>query len=463
MEGVTVCTARGRAHGAARARWCAGGSAALALAVAMTVGTLSTTSSAASRASSIATAPVKVAATARGRVAYREIGRGPPLVMIMGFTGTMESWEPIFVDSLARSFRVVVFDNAGLGATTMPSGTLTITTMADQTSALISALHLGRVDVLGYSMGGMIAQSLAVHHPTQLRKLVLCATFPGDGSVDRPAQKLINDLTSGSPRRAFYVLFPSNQQMAFDSQVAQGAAYPASAPASATVVAAQRAASIGWWEGDDPAGHRLASLDLPTLVSDGAVDRLDPVVNDRRVAHLIARSRLVIYPDAGHSFIYQEGTPFVHLVTTFLLGPPPPAATSTIRARYLSDFAAYSNAGRAWGARLTSLGNSSPVAKYLSADLVFAAAYVTFDDSLLNLGATGQLGRLIDHAVGADVRVMTDVLALTGSTSVPGPSWTTAITTDSKGVVTSEDALRAALGIAKLPTTTTTVRSTSSG
>ena len=103
---------------------------------------------------SIVSVPVRLARTADGVVGYREFGAGPPLVLITGYSGTMEDWDPRFVDALAQHYRVVMLDNAGIGRTSKPPGPLTIDAMADQTSALIDALHLGRSNVLGWSMGG---------------------------------------------------------------------------------------------------------------------------------------------------------------------------------------------------------------------------------------------------------------------------------------------------------------------
>ncbi|MFZ0664216.1 MAG: alpha/beta hydrolase, partial [Acidimicrobiales bacterium] len=126
-------------------------------------------------------APTKVAETAAGAVGYREVGTGTPIVLIMGLGGSIDDWQPSFVATLARGHKVVVLDNAGVGRTASLPAPLSITEMADQTSALISTLGLGRVAVLGWSMGGMIAQALAVLHPAQVSKLVLAATQPGTG------------------------------------------------------------------------------------------------------------------------------------------------------------------------------------------------------------------------------------------------------------------------------------------
>ena len=109
--------------------------------------------STASTSASVVLAPVQVAHTQLGAVGYRVVGSGPPLVLIMGYTGTMEDWDPRFVDALARHYRVVIFDNAGVGRTQPLRAPLTIDAMADQTSALISALGLGRPNILGWSMG----------------------------------------------------------------------------------------------------------------------------------------------------------------------------------------------------------------------------------------------------------------------------------------------------------------------
>jgi pimeloyl-ACP methyl ester carboxylesterase len=266
----------------------------------------------------IAARPVKTTQTSLGKVAYRVLGSGPPLVLITGYAGTMQSWDPRFVNALATHYRVVIFDNSGVDGTAQLPGTLTIDAMADQTSALISALGLGRPNVLGWSMGGMIAQALAVRHPTQVRRLVLCATFPGSGTVARPPQSDINALTDGNAKAATLDLFPADQTAAADAFGAAVGSYPAAAPVSGAVVKAQAHAVILWWSDADPAGRRIAAISAPTLVADGAVDRLDPAVNDHALARLIRGARLMLYPDAGHAFLFQDEGAFVPVVESFL-------------------------------------------------------------------------------------------------------------------------------------------------
>jgi pimeloyl-ACP methyl ester carboxylesterase len=259
----------------------------------------------------VVSAPVRIAHTRLGAIGYRVVGTGPPLVLIMGYAGTMEDWDPRLIHTLARHNRVVMFDNAGVGRTQPLRGEPTIDAMADQTSALIDTLGLGRPDVLGWSMGGMIAQALAVLHPAQLRRLVLCATYPGTGAV-APSQAAIQ---AGS-------LFPANQVDAYNAFTAAISEYPAATAVSADATTAQAVAVTKWWDGTDAAGRKIAGISVPTLIADGTDDQLDPVANDHTLARLIRRSRLALYPDAGHGFLFQEGTRFASLIESSLIGRP---------------------------------------------------------------------------------------------------------------------------------------------
>ena len=266
---------------------------------------------------SITSAPTAIARTKLGPVAYRVAGSGPPLVLIMGYGGTMETWDPRLVDALAQRYRVVIFDNAGLGGTQALPAPLGVDAMANQTSALITALGLGRPDVLGWSMGSMIAQALAVLHPDQVNRLVLCASYPGNGTTVKPAQQAINALDEGG-RQALADLFPADQAAAQNAYLAAVSSYPAAPAAPADVVAAQGHAIDAWWAGQDPAGARDAGITARTLIADGAADRLDPAVNSRTLAGLIPGATLTLFPDAGHAFLFQDQAAFAAQLESFL-------------------------------------------------------------------------------------------------------------------------------------------------
>jgi pimeloyl-ACP methyl ester carboxylesterase len=406
---------------------------------------------------SVTSTPVQVAQTTLGPVEYRELGRGTPLVLIMGYGGTMETWDPQFVDTLALNHRVVIFNNAGIGQTKALPKPLTIDAMANQTSALISALSLGRPDVLGWSEGGMIAQALAVLHPQQVRRLVLCATFPGTDMV-LPPQAAINDLTNGN---GLSVLFPANQAMAADAFAGGTESYPNAEQAPASVISAQGDAVLSWWHGDDAAGRQTSKISAPTLVADGPEDQLDAESNSRAIARLVPGAKLVLYPDAGHAFLFQEGTPFVHTIESFLSGVGRPSSTAAIRSAYLAGEARVTAAGKSWVSALKGLSpqpassgiggviaTASPTPGQIAAiDEPFAAAMTDLDYQLLAANAAGTVGTDVTAFVSADEKVTDDVLALSALSGPTAKTWTATITSDSRAAQRAGTALREALGL----------------
>ena len=266
----------------------------------------------------VVNAPTKIAHTAAGPVGYREVGAGSPVLLVMGLSGSMDDWQPAFVAGLATDHTVVVFDNAGVGQTAALSPPLSITAMANQASALISALGLGRTAVLGWSMGGMIAQALAVLHPAQVSRLVLAATQPGTGHALPVPAAAAAAVVSSDPSTVLSVLFPPDQAAAERIYTIGILRYPDFYQASRAVTSAQGLAVQQWIAGNDPAGRQLGQLRLPTLVADGTEDQLDPVANDRLLADTIPAAKLILYPDAGHAFLFQDLASFLHAVQQFL-------------------------------------------------------------------------------------------------------------------------------------------------
>ncbi len=267
---------------------------------------------------SIASAPVRTAHTRLGTVEYRAIGTGPPLLLITGYGGTIDSWPPQFVDALAHQHHIITLDNAGIGTSDSLPAPLTIDAMAAQTSALIDTLRLGRTDVLGWSMGSMIAQALAVLHPNQVHRLVLCASFPGNGTTVQPSRQELNAFESGDPQEVMAALFPADQTAAQNTYLAAISSYPPAPPAPADVLAAQRHAVDAWWNGTDPAGTKTATIAVATLIADGTLDRLDPLANSQTLAKLIHGAELRLHPDAGHAFLFQDQANFVPTIESFL-------------------------------------------------------------------------------------------------------------------------------------------------
>jgi pimeloyl-ACP methyl ester carboxylesterase len=267
-----------------------------------------------------AVAPTQTARIGKQKIGYRSIGRGRPVVFVQGLAGTIDGWPPSFLDAVAaRGHRVVVFDNEGVGRSTLRPGTLSVRRMAQDTARLVRALHLRRPDVVGWSMGGMVAQSYAVRYPKRLRRLVLLATAPGDGKAVPPDAEALRTLASGDAAALLGELFPPGQIEARDRYISDILRrFDFSGIAPPATVTAQIAASAQWIAGGDPDGAKVARIKAHALVGGGALDRLLPVANQRHLAELIPHAKLVTYADAAHGFFVQHDAEFVPQLTAFL-------------------------------------------------------------------------------------------------------------------------------------------------
>lgn len=265
----------------------------------------------------VLTTPVQVVRTPAGTVAYRELGSGPALLLIMGAGASMDGWPPGFVDALAARHEVVVFDNAGVGRTSAVAApaSLSVTAMADQTSALISALGLRRPAVLGWSMGGMIAQALAVSHPAQVSRLILASTAVGTGkAVPLPPFATVPSVNS---EQLVAQLFPKNQAAAASAYLNASQQYPGSYGVSAATFHSQYLAAEGWLAGQDAAGHLAGDIRVPTLVAAGTLDQFIVAANARQLASSVPGAKLLLFDDAGHAFLFQDAARFTRAVETF--------------------------------------------------------------------------------------------------------------------------------------------------
>jgi pimeloyl-ACP methyl ester carboxylesterase len=259
-------------------------------------------------------------------VGYRTIGSGPPLVLITGYAATLYVWDPGLLTRLAEHRRVVVFDNRGVLTTTRGRGRLTIQRMADDTAGLIRALGYRRADVLGWSMGGNIAQELALRHPNRVRRLVLAATDPGSSRAIQPksppARRVLND-PNPTIQELLRAIFPATKQAAANAYVRRLLLWPGVQPsdfnASPQIVREQGgAAGRPWLCRTCGAYGRLPRLRAPTLVADGRRDILEPPGNSRIIARRIPRARLALYGAAGHAFLFQRRVEFARRVNSFL-------------------------------------------------------------------------------------------------------------------------------------------------
>ena len=250
---------------------------------------------------------MQVVRTTDGTVAYRELGSGPVLLLIMGAGASMDGWPPSMVDALAAHHEVVVFDNAGVGRTSAVSApaSLSITAMTSQTSALISALGLRRPAVLGWSMGGMIAQDLAVSHPAQVSRLILAATAVGTGKAV-PLPPFTAAVPGLSPTQLAARALPEGSSRRSQGLPQCHPAVPRLLRGIRRHISRQYLAAERWLAGQDAAGHLAGDIRVPTLVAGGTRDQFIVAANARQLASSVPGAKLLLFPDAGHAFLFQD-------------------------------------------------------------------------------------------------------------------------------------------------------------
>lgn len=271
------------------------------------------------------TAPTQFIEAGGIRFAYRTLGadKGVPLVLMGHFRATMENWDPLVSDGLAKGRRVILFSNQGIG---LSSGQTpdTIAEMASDAILFIDALGLTQVDLLGFSMGGFIAQEIVLARPELVRKLILAGTGPEGGEdmqiyIPEVTKAATNEVTT---LEDFLILFfpPSeagqNAGRAFWKRRNERKE-DIDIPSTMQVMQAQGNA-IGAWGIPNPAYTKLKQIKHPTLVANGYNDIMVPTVNSIILFQQLLNSKLILYPDSGHGFLFQYPEEFVTDVTLFL-------------------------------------------------------------------------------------------------------------------------------------------------
>jgi pimeloyl-ACP methyl ester carboxylesterase len=256
--------------------------------------------------------------------AYRELGptTGVPVIFLTHLAANLDNWDPRVVDGIAAKHHVITFDNRGVGAS---SGTVpdTIEAMANDAVTFIRALGFPQVDLLGFSMGGMIAQVLAAQEPSLVRKVILTGTGPagGDG-IDKVTRISNLDLvraavTLRDPKTyLFFTRTPNGKRSAkeFLARLKERTEHRDKAMSVKGYRAQLKA--IHRWGLQEPAD--LSVITQPALVANGDHDRMVPTKNTVDLDRRLPDSRLVIYPDSCHGGIFQHHQEFVPAVLDFL-------------------------------------------------------------------------------------------------------------------------------------------------
>jgi hypothetical protein len=260
-------------------------------------------------------------------------------------------------------------------------------------------------------------------------------------------------------------MFPADQSIAAAAYSGSVAAYPTSTPAGKSAIVGQANAILAWWNGRDHTGHEAQRIDAPTLVADGANDRLDAIANDREVAGQIRGSRLTIFPDAGHAFLFQEGATFTFQVQSFLLGIPKPVNPEVLRDRYMAGLKKVTLVGTEWLSKIKTLGKNSTLRDVATIDLSLADSLGAFDNNLLSWGSNGPLRTSLSAYVNAEELGINDVLAIAGQSAPPIKNLSKTSARQSQVIERQENRFRRDLGLApiaaKTATTSTTLASKS--
>jgi pimeloyl-ACP methyl ester carboxylesterase len=264
------------------------------------------------------------------RYAYRRFGNsngGLPLVCLQHFTGTLDNWDPAVVDVLAEDREIILFENAGVGRSSGEVPT-SIAQMAEHVLRFVDALTLTRIHILGFSLGGFLAQEIAIARPALIERLVISGSAPEGGAgagMDRP--ELIAIYTDGDMpmneklKRLFFPATPTGQAAAaaFVDRL-QPRGVERDLPAGPQVAPAQLQAMIAWanWTGD--VAQKLAKIAHPVLVTNGDNDIMIPTRNSFVLAEGLPNATLIVYPNSGHGALFQHASTYVAHVREFLQG-----------------------------------------------------------------------------------------------------------------------------------------------
>ncbi|MEC9433168.1 MAG: alpha/beta hydrolase [Pseudomonadota bacterium] len=269
--------------------------------------------------------PIQRLDASPGRLAWREDGPGdrippaPPLLLLQRFRGTLDDWDPAFIAALAARRRVIRFDSAAIGRSEgeVPA---TVEGMAALAAEVIDRLGLPQADVLGWSLGGVVAQQLALDFPDRVRRLIVAGSSPGgiqDGPPPHPRVREV--MTRGANDEAdFLFLFHPETESATAkgrASLRRIAGQPDRGPLTSAASALAQMQAIGAWQG---VRHRLADLTQPVLVANGAHDVMLPAWRSYVLSQEAPDAKLILYPDAGHGFLFQEIEDFATQIDRFL-------------------------------------------------------------------------------------------------------------------------------------------------
>lgn len=269
-------------------------------------------------------APTRSLSAAGVNFAYRELGPKSevPVVFLVHLAANLDNWDPAVIDPIAQHHHVIAVDYRGVGASS-GAAPVTVEAMAEDIAAFIGALGHRKVDILSFSLGGMVAQALVLKYPELVRKLILTGTGPAGGKgIDKVAGVTYYDtlratLARKDPKEFLFFNRDSVGKRAASSFVQRLEERTADRDAPVKIRAFQRQLkAIKRWGRSTPAD--LSRIRQPTLIANGDHDRMVPSVLSEDLHRRIPGSRLIIYPNAGHGGVFQYHDEFASAAIDFL-------------------------------------------------------------------------------------------------------------------------------------------------
>jgi pimeloyl-ACP methyl ester carboxylesterase len=248
-------------------------------------------------------------------IAYKTFGHGEPLILIMGYTGTMDIWSPKVLNEFAKYYQVIIFDNRGMGLTSVGNKEFTIDLFGNDTAGLLDALNIKKANVLGWSMGTEIALSLTIGRPDKVDKLVLYAADCCFKTSVQPSPDVIKSVSSedaGDKMAALRTLFP--EKWLVENQDPRKYFPKITEVALKESIARQTKAMNDW----DGVCDRLPTITQPTLLITGTDDILTPPQNSLNMVQKIPGAWLVQIEGGGHGMMFQYPKKFTEAVLVFL-------------------------------------------------------------------------------------------------------------------------------------------------
>lgn len=254
-------------------------------------------------------------------ISYKAFGKGDPILLIMGFSGSKNDWDPTFLKGLSTNHTVIIFDNRGISESTLGTEDYTINQLAEDIVGLLNVLNINKVDILGYSMGGMIAQQLALDHENRVDDLIIYASYCGTyDQAYYPPDKLVKQFgdLSGTEDdiKQRFVPYQFSNSWINQNRISYDRIFDSVDLPAINILEKQKDAIIKWI----PIGtcDRLSQISHDTLIIVGTADKIIPSVNSEIFKDKIKGAKVETFAEGGHGLMFQFPERLSEVINIFL-------------------------------------------------------------------------------------------------------------------------------------------------